>query len=96
MERLGQTISPQKANYRICYTYIGDIMKKIKVDNLELVLENTRLSVLRTKYFSTYAESYLEDICHDITLSCESCIFYKEEKCDYQNWNPGLKKGRQC
>ena len=74
-------------------------MKKIKIDNLELVLENNCLSIIRKRLIQIapkewIAESYLEDICKDITLSCESCIFYKE-KCTYQEWNPGLKEGRK-
>jgi hypothetical protein len=75
-------------------------MKKIKMDNLELILENTRLYVIKKRLIQIapskwIVESYKEDICKDITLSCEACNFYKEEKCTYQEWFPGLKKGRK-
>jgi len=76
-------------------------MKEIKVDNLELILENVRLSVMRKRLVQTapqewIVESYKEGICKDITLSCEACSFYKEEKCTYQDWKPGLKEGKEC
>jgi hypothetical protein len=27
---------------------------------------------------------------------CDACIFYliKEDSCDWENWHPGLKKGK--
>jgi hypothetical protein len=65
-------------------------MKKIKIDKLELILEGTLLSIMKKRLVQIspkdwIIESYKEDICKDIVLSCEVCNFYKEEKCTYQN-----------
>lgn len=75
-------------------------MKKITVDNLELILENNKLSVLRKKLTKLapkkwIIETYKEDICQDINILCETCIFYKNKKCTYIEWKPGLIKGRK-
>lgn len=31
----------------------------------------------------------------DIEFYCSKCSFFRENKCDYNNWYPGLKKGRE-
>ena len=74
-------------------------MKKIKIDDKILIINEGKLSIERTKLIKITpkeweVQTYLEDICPNLNAECEQCIFNKTE-CTYKDWKPGLKKGRR-
>ena len=51
-----------------------------------------------------YCKRYGYDVNEQAECMCPSCIFWKSyktpsgliyHKCDYENWQPGLKKGKK-
>jgi hypothetical protein len=75
-------------------------MKKINIDDKELIIADNKLSISRTRLIQLNEkdweiERYSETLCHNINLDCEKCIFFKD-KCNYQKWMPGLKEGKEC
>jgi len=75
-------------------------MKKIKIDDKLLTIDNNKLSIDKSRLIQInekdwIVEKYREILCHNINLECEKCIFFKD-KCNYQDWNPGLQKGKEC
>jgi hypothetical protein len=73
-------------------------MKKIILGNIELIIDNNNLFVMRKRLIKIdnnwEIENYQETLCFDINLECKSCIYDFDNKCNYQTWFPGLKEGR--